>query len=82
MLSNSATTCELDLQRQLNLLSLSNTIGDKIILKSRKEDIYNNSGQSSLRQESIETIMAQSKPDQHVIYDPKNGPKHQNKSDQ
>ena len=65
---------ELDLQRQINLLSLCNTIGDSILLDARKEAMIKDLGESSLMQETINKIINQSKSDQHVVYHPEKGP--------
>ena len=69
---------ELDLQRQVNLLSLSNSIGDSQLLESRKDALNQKLGQSSRTHELIEKIISQSKPKQHVVFDPKLGIKPSN----
>lgn len=66
---------ELDLQRQINLLSLANTISDHQLLESRKENLIQKLGKTSLMHETIEKIVSQSKPNQNVIFDIENGPK-------
>jgi len=66
---------ELDLQRQVNLLSLSNTISDSQLLAARKETLSQKLGETSLIHETIEKIISQSKPQQHVIFDIEDGPK-------
>ena len=65
---------ELDLQRQINLLSLCNTIGDTTLLDTRKINMAKDLGDSSLMQENINKIIDQSKPNQYVVYDPDKGP--------
>ena len=64
----------LDIQRRINLLSLTNTLGDQKLFEERKESIVKDLDGSCL-QESIDKISSQCKPDAQIIFDPENGPR-------